>query len=318
MSDAILVQAPAKLNLFLEVLAKRNDGFHEIETLMTAVSLYDQLYATRYSEGRTNLTCRWASGMEAQTALQDGLTSALPLGSLPKDSDNLVWKAVERLRQISGTTAGIAINLIKRIPLAAGLGGASSDAAAALVAANQLWRLGWSRGRLAEIAAELGSDVPFFLTRRTAGAGMAICRGRGEQIEPLTRMPRLHLVIVRPPVGLSTPAVYRHCVVPEQPRSSDSLVGQLRQTGSVGSNLFNRLQFAAEQLTPWIARARLAFERANCPADQMSGSGSSYFGVCRTARQARRLASCLHAAGIGQVFQAVTAPHAHRVEAAPR
>ena len=289
---------------------------------MTAVSIYDRLYVTGHSDRRIQLTCRWASGMKPAAASRDGSNAASNLDVLPRDRDNLVWKAVDRLRHRAGIDAGIRLDLVKRIPSAAGLGGASSDAAAALTAANRLWGLGWSVGQLAEVGAELGSDVPFFLTARQRGAGMAVCRGRGEQIQPLSGMPRLHVVIVRPPVGLSTPQVYAGCRVPDRPRSCDELTGSLRQ-GSLrqGSfaprSLFNRLEESATQLSPWIERLRSEFAGADCLDHLMSGSGSSYFGICRSSRQARRLASCIRARGIGQTFQAVTVPFSHRVEAAP-
>jgi len=315
---AIVVETPAKLNLFLELLAKRHDGFHEIETLMTAINICDRLYVTSLSEGQTQLTCRWASGMEALSASRNGIHAASNLDALPIGSDNIVWKAVERLRQRAGVAAGIAIHLLKRIPAAAGLGGASSDAAAALVAANRLWRLGWTREQLAEVAADLGSDVPFFLSPRTSGSGMAICRGRGEQIEPLAGMPQMHFVLTRPPAGLSTPKVYQRCKVPSQPSSVEPLVAKLRRGDrSAGELLVNRLQPSAEELSPWISRLSALFARLDCIGHQMSGSGSSYFGICRSARQARRLASRVRAAGLGLTFQATTAPHSYRIETAP-
>lgn len=315
---AIVVEAPAKLNLFLELLAKRPDGFHEIETLMVAIDIYDRLYVTSLSEGQTQLTCRWASGMEALSASRIGNDTVATLDALPMGSDNIVWQAVEQLRQRASVGAGIAIHLVKRIPAAAGLGGASSDAAAALVAANRLWRLGWSREQLSEVAADIGSDVPFFLTRRMEGSGMAICRGRGEQIEPLTAMPRLHFVLTRPPAGLSTPKVYQRCRISSAPASVEPLVATLRRGDySFGKLLVNRLQLPAEELSPWISRLSALFARTDCIGHQMSGSGSSYFGIYRTARQARCVASRIRAAGYGLTFQASTVPHSHCVETAP-
>jgi 4-diphosphocytidyl-2-C-methyl-D-erythritol kinase len=208
--------------------------------------------------------------------------------------------------------------LVKRIPAAAGLGGASSDAAAALVAANRLWRLGWTREQLTKVAAEIGSDVPFFLSPRTSGSGMAICRGRGERIEALAGMPQLHFVLTRPPVGLSTPKVYQHCKVPAHPAAVEPLVAQLRRGDHrAGQLLVNRLQPAAEELSPWIGRLSALFARFDCIGHQMSGSGSSYFGICRSARQARSLAGRIRAAGFGLTFHATTSPHSHRIETAP-
>ena len=255
--------------------------------------------------------------MEALTASRNGINAASNLGLLPIGSDNTVWKAVERLRKRAGVAAGIAIHLVKRIPAAAGLGGASSDAAAALVAANRLWRLGWTREQLAEVAADIGSDVPFFLAPRTPGSGMAICRGRGEQIETLAGMPRMHFVLTRPPVGLSTPMVYQRCQVPARPASVKPLVAALRRGDRLASQwLVNRLQPPAQELSPWISRLSALFARLDCSGHLMTGSGSSYFGICRSARQARCLASRVRAAGLGLTFQASTAPHSHCIETA--
>jgi 4-diphosphocytidyl-2-C-methyl-D-erythritol kinase len=286
-----LIHAPAKLNLSLEVLFKRSDGFHEIETLMTAVSIFDTLQFTPTDTDDISLTCRWASGQADDSC-----------GDLPLGPDNIVWRAASLLRQRAGVSRGARLHLTKRIPAAAGLGGASSDAAATLVAGNIGWSLGWTRGQLAALAAELGSDIPFFL-----GTGAAICRGRGEQIESIAS-PRLHVVIVRPPVGLPTPAVYRNCRPSDTPRSIAPLARALAdgQVAAAARLLNNRLEAAAEFLTPWIARLRSEFTRLDVLGHQMSGSGSSYFGICRHARHARQIAARLRSRGVGTVFAAAT------------
>src|SRR5271156_1731329 len=190
-TSGIEVLAPAKLNLFLEVLAKRSDGFHEIETLMVPVAWYDSLHFVSDPGGELSLDCEQIA------------RSAEPV---PTGDDNLVLRAVKLLRDRSSVRQGARLRLVKRIPAASGLAGGSSDAAAALVAANLGWQLNWPREKLAPLAAELGSDVPFFL-----GQGPAICRGRGEIIEPVAGLGPLWFVVVRPPVGLSTPAVYKAC-----------------------------------------------------------------------------------------------------------
>jgi 4-diphosphocytidyl-2-C-methyl-D-erythritol kinase len=191
--------------------------------------------------------------------------------------------------------AGGRIRLLKRIPSAAGLGGASSDAAAALVAANLVWGLGWPIGRLRSLAAEIGSDVPFFL-----GPGAAVCRGRGERIEPIPAR-RLHLVVVKPPIGLKTPEVYGRCRPADEPADPAGLLGALKwgNGAEVGRLLHNRLQEPASGVTPWIGKLKMAFSKTDCLGHQMSGSGSSYFGVCRHARHARRIASRLRGGGLG-------------------
>ena len=132
---------------------------------------------------------------------------------VPRDGKNLVLRAVELVRRRTGTKQGARLRLIKRIPTAAGLGGGSSDAAAALVAANLGWKLGLSLPELAALAAELGSDVPFFLNR-----GPAVCRGRGERIEPADGLGLMNFVVVRPPEGLATAAVYGVCRPAASPR----------------------------------------------------------------------------------------------------
>jgi len=305
---SVRVDCAAKLNLFLEVLAKRDDGFHEIETLMSAVSLYDSLYFSSNSTGDLRLSCEWASGLEAHKNMSTGGTSDC-LGELPRHPDNIVWRAVQCLRRDAGIEAGATIRLVKRIPAMAGLGGASSNAAAALLAAHCVWQLDWSHARLERLAAELGSDVPFFLTARSSGSAMAVARGRGERIEGLNGMTKLHFVVVRPPAGLSTPQGYGRCLPAEQPASLDQLVGALRDgnPARIGAQLFNRLQPAASELSPWIEKIQAAFNRLDCLGHSMSGSGTSYFGLFRSARHAARHAVRLRSARLGYVFTTRTA-----------
>jgi len=288
--NTLEVHAPAKLNLHLEILARRSDGFHEIETLMLPLSLYDTLLFSRRTDDRLTLDCRWASGLHARFGSS--------LGDLPQGEANIVYRAVDLLRQEVGIQQGANLRIVKRIPSQAGLGGSSSDSAAALLAANIGWELSFSRQRLAELAARLGSDVPFFLSD-----GAAICRGRGEQIESLGRVPPLDVVVVRPPEGLSTPAVYKACHVPQKPAEVGPIAGSLQRgrAREVARRMMNRLQEPAEGLSPAIVQLREAFSRTGCLGHQMSGSGSSYFGVCATAASARRVAARLRALDVGLV-----------------
>lgn len=300
----IEVHTPAKVNLFLEVLGRRDDRYHELETLMVPITIFDTVYFSVHSERRIKLTCRWASGPEAQIP-GDRSRHGGVWEDLPEATDNIAVKVLERLRIRSGMESGASIRLIKRIPAAAGLGGASSDAAAVLEAANRGWRLDWSRERLAEVAAEVGSDVPFF-----CHPGAAICRGRGERIVPIGGLKRLHLVVVRPPSGLSTPDVFRHCSPADSANRVEGILkaAQHGNASLVGRLMFNRLQHAAERLSPWIGRLCTAFDRQGFLGHQMSGSGTSYFGVCRHAGHARRIAGRLRTARIGAVFHATTLP----------
>lgn len=287
----LVIQAPAKLNLFFEVLAKRSDGYHEIETLMCPIDLYDTLHFQEDAEGQLELRCRRGFGTSGP--------SGRGLDDVPEGPENLAVRAVELVRRRTGVRRGAKLRLVKRIPAAAGLGGGSSDAAAALVAANEGWQLGRSREELAEWAAELGSDVPFFLI-----GGPAVCRGRGERVTPVAGLAAMSFVVVRPPVGLSTPAVYGVCRPAEEPQNVLTLVDALQRGDwkQAGQKLLNRLQPAAETLSPWIERLEREFSHLDFLGHGMSGSGTSYFGLCRHVRHARRNARILEARGVGSVF----------------
>jgi 4-diphosphocytidyl-2-C-methyl-D-erythritol kinase len=305
-ANTVEILTPAKLNLFLEVLAKRSDGYHEIETLISAIGVYDSLIFTPSSEGGIELNCRWGIGLSKSrpSVLRPAELPREPIyGEIPAGPQNLVWRALELIRSAAKIERGAETQLIKRVPAAAGLGGGSSDAAAALVAANVGWDLDWPRERLQELAAEIGSDVPFFLTR-----GAAISRGRGEKMDEV-RARRLHTVVVRPPVGIGTAQVYRAC----QPADKATQVQAIQTaiaTGNparVGRLMVNRLQSAAERVTPWIQELQDCFAKENVLGHQMSGSGSSYFGLSPSARSARRVAARLRARGMGAVFATTTA-----------
>ncbi len=287
----LTILAPAKLNLFLEVLAKRSDGYHEIETLMCPIELFDSLHFQEESSGQLELSCRWVYGADGPRGCG--------FHEVPEGPDNLVLRAVELVRRRTGIWRGARLRLVKRIPAAAGLGGGSSDAAAALVAANEGWRLGRRQEELADWAAELGSDVSFFLL-----GGAAVCRGRGERVSPASGLRAMDFVVVRPPEGLSTAAVYGACEAASSPETPRALIRALQQGDwkQAGGRLLNRLQPAAERLSPWVKRLHDEFSKMDFLGHGMSGSGTSYFGLCRHARHARRSARRLEAIGLGAVF----------------
>ena len=297
-AGGVEVLAPAKVNLFLEVLARRGDGFHEIETLMVPINLFDRLSLREDSRDQLSIECQWACGLDKPRA-KTAYTSVAQWEKLPEGHDNVAMRAVGLLRERAGISAGASLRLIKRIPSAAGLGGGSSDAAAALVAANQLWKLDWPIDRLSQLAAEIGSDVPFFL-----GRGPALCQGRGERIRAVAGLGSLDLVVACPAEGLATAAVYRACQPAAEPRRAESLVAALR-TGDrrrLSELVYNRLEPAAERLSPWIGRLRGEFAKLGCVAAQMSGSGTSYFGICRHAVHARRVVAALRSRGFERIF----------------
>ena len=295
---ALVVEAPAKLNLFLEILGKRSDGYHELETLMVSVGLYDTLSFTENPAGDLRLIVQEA---DAHPPGGDAESSSIPPGS-----DNLVIRAAELLRDAAGVERGATIVLRKRIPAAAGLAGGSSDAAATLSALNRLWSLNRTPAELQSLASRLGSDIGFFL----AGTGAAVCRGRGEIIEPVMLPMSLHFVIARPRHGLSTALVYRHCSPAERPKRVESLVRPL-QSGRLGvaaHHLHNALQDPAEQLSREISDLKLRFSEEPVIGHMMSGSGSAYFGLCAGRRQALAVAARLKAARIGRVYAAQSRP----------
>jgi 4-diphosphocytidyl-2-C-methyl-D-erythritol kinase len=171
--------------------------------------------------------------------------------------------------------------------------------------ANRVWGLGLSREQLLNFGAEVGSDVPFFLS-----GGAAICRGRGERVSPVRGIRPLHFVIVKPTAGLSTADVYRAYdaltkpVLQNNANRLEQLIATLRSRryGEIGQWMMNRLETAATKLLPWIREVRAVFEQLGCLGHQLSGSGSSYFGICRHDQQARRLAAALKVRRLGLVY----------------
>lgn len=291
------VETPAKLNLFLEVLSKRPDGFHDLETVMVTFGLFDSLLFEADPAGRLALTCSTAS--ESHRSGKDCF-------AVPAGPENLVLRAAGLLQSETGCRLGCRIHLLKRIPAAAGLGGGSSDAAATLFALNRIWKLGLSREELMSLGAKLGSDISFFL----AGTSMAVCRGRGEQIEPLSFPPNLHFVIARPGVGLSTPLVFRNCRPETNPRGAGRLIHSLRSGDlrACRTSMFNSLQQPAEQLCPELKPLRESFEKLSLAGHMMSGSGTSWFGVCRHRGEAMRAAARLRASGLSHIYVAGSPP----------
>jgi 4-diphosphocytidyl-2-C-methyl-D-erythritol kinase len=289
-ADSVVVRAPAKVNLFLEILAKRTDGYHDIATLIVAVSLYDTLEFREDTSGRIQLTCD-------QPDLATG-------------PENLVCRAAERLRQHTGCSLGAAIRLWKRIPMAAGLAGGSTDAAATLAGLNQLWRLGLSAEELARLGAEIGGDVPFFFSTPAAW-----CTGRGEQVTPLALGQKLYFVLASPPIGLSTAAVYRGVTVPQNPESGDAIRRAATEgdVEAIGRHLHNRLQSPAEALCPEIADLHQRLARLDPAGQLMSGSGSSLFALCRDHDDALRVARQLRAEGEERGLPGATAGRAVRL-----
>jgi len=249
-SSSVERDAPAKLNLFLEVLARRPDGYHEIDSVFQTISLCDRVRVER------------AESIELSVE-----------GDAPEGRENLAWRAAELLG------VGARIHLTKRIPPGSGLGGGSSDAAAVLLALDALYGLGLGPRGLLPHAARLGADVPFFLA-----GGLARCRGIGERVEPLPTAREAEFLLAAPAFETSTTRVYGALgtgLTGERQPATVFLDRWFGMGEAAPARFFNRLQDVAEALDPRLKRMREALERATGAAFSMTGSGSAYFAEWR-------------------------------------
>lgn len=283
--ESLTVRAAAKLNLSLAVLARRPDGYHEIESLMVPVSLHDTLVVRATETPGISLRVRYAGAL----ATADGSVLA---GDVPTDGRNLVVRAAEALAAEAGVTQGLDIELAKEIPAGSGLGGGSSDAAAVLMAAARVWGLDWSPAQLAAVGARIGSDVPWFFA-----GGPAIASGRGEVLDSVADIPPLPAVIVRPTAGLSTAAVYGQCT-PDPARRGDAArlaTALAHGDGRAATLMHNALEAPARALCPDVDQLLDALARAGAAAPRLTGSGSACFALARTITEARGIAARLEA-----------------------
>jgi 4-diphosphocytidyl-2-C-methyl-D-erythritol kinase len=273
-SQGLVLRTSAKVNLALEVLGKRGDGYHEIATVLQAVDLFDRLTVDP----------------------DETLSLNTDDPELPTDDGNLVMRAARLLQKAAGVDRGARLRLHKRIPVAAGLGGGSSDAAAALTGLNRLWGLRWPRPRLQELAVELGMDVPFFL-----GTGRAVARGRGEQLAALPGGGGYALVLVNPRTPLSTKEVYGRVPVGwhAEPTGTERVIEALRRrnVGVLAAALTNNLERVVEPVLPVIGRMKAALLAAGALGAIMSGSGPTVFGLARSLDHARQIRSRISRAG---------------------
>ena len=305
----VSVHAPAKLNLSLAVLARRVDGFHEIESLMVPVTLHDTLRVQVSEVPGIRLRVRF--GGRLATAAGSPLAH-----DVPSDATNLVVRAAQLLAVEAGladssaaiAVPGLDIDLVKRIPSGSGLGGGSSDAAAVLVAAAEAWGLDVPLDRLAAIGATIGSDVPVFFA-----GGAAIAGGRGERIESVAGIPPLHAVIARPTTGLSTAAVYAQCTPDATCRGMARRLAIALAAGKFrGAQplMHNSLETPARSMCPEVDRLLEEFARAGAAHPMLTGSGSACFALMRSSVEARRVAARLEMAGWPGVFTVRLVPGA--------
>lgn len=288
--DRLTLRSPAKVNLYLRVLGRRPDGYHEIETLFERISWTDEITLER-------------------SAPADGVRVVCDHPNVPSDERNVAWRAAQQLLDTAGLRAGLTIRIVKRIPVAGGLGGGSSNAATVLLGLNRWLRLHWSRERLTPIARILGADVPFFLYETP----WAIGTERGDRIEPLAVTDRLWQVIVVPPVTKpSTGAVYRalpHPLTPPEPdvKVNASFVQRLATGTPLGLSNYNSLELSQLVVRePLIQEAKRRLREAGAAWVTMSGSGPSVVGVVPSAEVAERLAQRIRTATSWLVHAAQT------------
>jgi 4-diphosphocytidyl-2-C-methyl-D-erythritol kinase len=298
-------RVPCKLNLFLEVLDRRPDGYHNLETIMLAVDLCDEVEIAATDDDPIQLDVGFADPQM--------FDEHDPAWRIPSDPSNLVTKALSRLRDRLGTSEGAVVKLRKRIPAQAGLGGGSADAAAALVLGSLAWTANLDWPTICDVASELGSDVNFFLEGWNGSNWTAKCLGRGERVIPIPNPANQHVVIVHPPRGCDTGTVFRGLAAAgpswTEPRRSSEEMQNLLSCGAnerIARMLYNRLELPAGQCTDWIDRSARRFDRYKPLGHCLTGSGSARFCLCSTPAEAEKIASELQSFRDFRVYTAST------------
>jgi 4-diphosphocytidyl-2-C-methyl-D-erythritol kinase len=258
------LKAPAKVNYRLDVLGKRADGYHELRMIMQRVDLCDDI--------------------EISLSERPGIRVACGRAGVPDGPGNIAWRAADALVKLSGREVGIDISITKKIPVAAGLGGGSSDAATVLMGVNELLELGLSEERLMEIGVKLGADVPFFIFKKPA-----LAEGIGDQLSALDKVPELWIVLVNPGIHVSTAWVYQNLqlTTKEDAAIVSRSYSSLDEVCAVLSNDLEPVTFGR---FPAVRELKEQMITAGARGSLMSGSGSTVFGLFADESGARRAA----------------------------
>lgn len=276
----VQVRMPAKINISLKVGPRRDDGFHELATVFHAVSLYDTITVEQRAAG-------------------SGITLQCGAPGVPEDASNLAWRAALRMAEAAGREADLRIRIDKGIPTAGGMAGGSADAAGTMLALNELWQMGLPKERLQDLAAELGSDVPFCIA-----GGTQLGSGRGEILTPVLARGQYHWVIATASIGLPTPEVFheldRMRPQAEEPRVSEAVMSSLRAADprALGRALENDLQSPALALRPSLRRTLDAGIEAGALGALVSGSGPTCVFLVRDDEHAIDVQIALSASGL--------------------
>ncbi len=304
MSESICIKCPAKVNLFLDLLGKRADGYHEISTVLCPINLWDEIVIENRRDGV----------IELKLHLPQGADPSDPAWQIPTDSSNLVVKAAERVREalarLEGKTEGndsarfgCTIELRKQIPAAAGLGGGSSNAAAVVIGCMQLWS-SWNRPLSDQVCQQLGSDVNFFLGD-TDGFGLMLAWGRGEKTKSIPYKPTLKMWLLHPPEGCSTRDVYAKVTQIGSLSKTEEFLAtcQTGQESKIGAAMFNALQLPATQINGWINKQLELLAECGCSHRLMSGSGSSCFAITPMEGSFEQLQAQANQIGVNRVYE---------------
>ncbi len=254
--NKIAVKAPAKVNTVLRVVGRRPDGYHDLQMVMVPLTLCDELTLTSIPSGiELSIDGSSDTGMEGEK--------------------NLACRAARAMQAAAGISRGVRIDLIKKIPIAAGLGGGSSDAAAVLRGLNELWGLAWPSSKLAEIGASLGADVPFFCY-----VGPSYVEGTGDRVTPYESFPNLSFLLINPGFAVSTPWVYKQWDLQLTVEPAGARVRPLFQgVSDVLTSLHNDLERVTIPAHPEIEVIKAALMEAGASGALMSGSGPTVFGA---------------------------------------
>ena len=273
-------QSPAKVNLHLQVLKKRNDGYHDINTLMQRISLYDDMIFLPH---------------------KNGIVISCPDSNLPENEDNIVYRAAHTILAEASCQRGVHITIKKQIPIAAGLGGGSSNAATTLTTLNEMMKLSFTTDDLMKMGATLGADVPFFVLGKTSWAS-----GIGDHLEPVGNIPTLWFVLINPHFSVSTKMVYENLNLRLTKESLEYKDFVLYKVTDVVKALYNDLEEVTLRLHPELQPLKDLLLKEGAQGALMSGSGPTVFGIFTEEKMASKAAEVLVKLGAGawSVFKA--------------
>lgn len=268
--NSITLKAKAKINLTLDVIGKRENGYHDLQMIMQTINLHDTIKIKKTKSPGIRLICN--------------------LPWLPTDERNIAYKAAKLFFEYSGIDGSVYINIYKRIPVSAGLAGGSTDAAAVLIGLNKIYHTNFSKRKLMELGVKLGADVPFCIMR-----GTVLAEGIGEVLTPLKSLPYTYVLLAKPPISVSTAGVYKSLQLDEikEHPDTDAMVQAIKEENSdfVVHNMVNVLENVTIQENPQIQEIKQRMLEKGAISAMMSGSGPTVFGIFKTKDDAIKAAN---------------------------